>query len=231
MLLAAFLSGAAVGLVVSPHCVGMCGPLSAFACHRKRRHAPLLYQAGRWLGYGALGAAAGSIGSGLVTALSASWAMATLSWLFAIALIYSAVQVWRPRKATAPLAIASKPPRRSLARRIFDRLPNHPLALGTMSALLPCAALLSAVVLAAATAHPMSGAATMVGFATTTGVAVIAAGYLASRLRSTRLRSRVLAAVLIAGAVVMVLRPLPSLLAEPGAEAAASCPLHAGAGQ
>jgi hypothetical protein len=81
------------------------------------------------------------------------------------------------------------------------------------------------VVLAAGTGSPLGGAAAMLGFAATSGAGLALAGTIAAQLRVMgRGAGRVLAAGLLAGALVLVWRPIPSLLAEPGATA---CPLHA----
>ncbi|MFW5876005.1 MAG: sulfite exporter TauE/SafE family protein [Myxococcota bacterium] len=227
-------AGAAAGIASVPHCAVMCGPLAAFACARGERSglAPVAYQLGRTLSYAALGVLAGSLGHAVTGGLSHTAVAWVLSWAMAAALGIAAWRLWShdqpARVPLVPLRRARRGP--SLFERAARFLPKSPLAVGALTALLPCGALAAAVVVAAGTTSPAWGAASMVAFATTSGVGLLGVGYVARRLRlaSRPVLSRSLAVGLALGAILLALRPLPLAQAtEPEhSPTATTCPLH-----
>ena len=240
-------AGALAGLSAMPHCLGMCGPLAAFACRSslpaEARGRLARYLGGRLASYGALGALAGAGGARLYGAVAPGWAAALLSLGVALSLGLSAYRLWRGAAscATSPDAkLVTLAPRAGAARavsswpeRVLGWLPRGPLSLGLLSALLPCGALLAGVLVAAGTGGALLGAAAMLGFATTSGLGLAVAGMVGAHVPQASVRARrVLAAGLALGAIVFALRPLPSLQGADDAchtPATISAPTHASA--
>lgn len=226
----ALLAGLALGLVTAPHCLGMCGPLAAFAAMpaggaRASTWRPLRWQLGRLGAYAALGAAAGGIGAQTLRAIAPSWAGLALSIALAIALLVAAVRLWGPTFAprladVAPARLTRRPKGPSLTTRILARAPREPLVLGALTALLPCGALWSGVIVAAGAGSVAGGAIAMLGFALSSGAALLFAGAIGARAQSSLAFRRSLAAALAVGALITVLRPIPALVHD---EPSASC--------
>jgi uncharacterized protein len=232
---AALLVGAGLGVSQVPHCAAMCSPIASFVCARSRRTSGLSrYQLGRFFGYGLAGAAAGDFGAWLGDLSGGIWLQAVLSWLLAVALLYTVRGLLvSPVTSRAPLiSLQHRAPSSTgnWKTRLVRLLPSEPLALGFASALLPCGALYAALLLAAGTASASRGAATMVGFAFVSGVVLWAVGWLGGRLSALRhpVGRRMLAAMLLVGVAVLSLRPLPGLLAD-GQATDASGLCHGGA--
>ncbi len=207
-LVAAALAGAAA----VPHCVGMCGPISAAACGAAPgRRAKFEYQAGRLVGYALLGLAAGGAGALVAQSLPARWTSAFLSWSLALGLAAAALRLLRPSRPTAalvPLRIeGGEDPPLSRGRRAL------PLGLGLLTAALPCGVLWAALLIAAGTGSAGGGALAMLLFGAVSGLGTLGVGVVAQQL--VRLSSpgarRLLALSLALGAVVAALRPLPAL--------------------
>ncbi len=217
-MLAAFSLGLAAGLLSSPHCVAMCGPLATFACAQARsRYAVLNYQAGRLLGYGLLGAIAGWSGHALRQQLTSAWASALWSWLLAFVLGLTAVRLLRkPNSLVSTQRLRRENRVATLWSRLAARLSQRPTALGALTGLLPCGALASALVIAAGTGSIASGLLCMVGFALASGIGLIALGWMSHRVSLLRQHwaRLALASVFMAGGVVFALRPLPALLRQ-----------------
>lgn len=154
------------GLIISPHCVAMCGPLycsllplpvSTAASDAARA----LYHTGRVLAYTLLGALAGGLGLGLVKLFGLQpiryFPYALLAFLLAFA--------FRLDRFLPPIP-GLKPVLSRLARA-FHRLPQ-PLAalgLGIASPALPCAPLYSIFWVAMVSGSPLFGAEIAAGFA------------------------------------------------------------------
>ncbi len=217
MIAEALLAGAAAGLASIPHCGAMCGPLAGFACARGGAGPAALwrYQLGRFVGYGALGVAAGAVGGTAATLIAGRWGAALISWSLAAALAVAAIRAWQrgaaPKSQGVVLGAGAAP---SLFERAVARLPREPALLGVATALLPCGALAAAVGIAATTGTPLDGFATMVAFAAVSGIALVGAAWVTQRLGAIDRRawSRALALVLAAGAILLVARPIPSLV-------------------
>jgi sulfite exporter TauE/SafE len=88
-------------------------------------------------------------------------------------------------------------------------LPKEPLALGALSALLPCGVLGAALVSAVATASGERGALLMLGFVTSSGVALVTASAVMRLVpRASDGLRRFAAGALVVLAIVSVGRPL-----------------------
>jgi len=212
-LLVATATGVGLALVSSVHCLVMCGPLAAATRSRGGSSALWQYGAGRLASYSLLGLLAGSVGNVLADSRFARWGEAALSWLLASSLLVTALGHLRKARS-APLLTLGRAPQRSIISRVFLRIADEPLLLGMATALLPCGALLSAMLAAAALGAPLSGALAMASFGAGSGVVLLAAAQL-SRLSALGVAGRkALAGVLLVGAAIMLLRPLPMLQSD-----------------
>ena len=174
-----------MGLVGGPHCVAMCGAACAGlgqAAGARKNSALLSFQAGRIVGYSALGAlaAASMQGLGWMTvqsvALRPVWSMLHVAAMLLglVLLVHAKQPVWLE----------------TAGRRIWARAKAFgagsgaaPMSLGVLWALLPCGLLYSAVAVAALAGGPLDGAAVMALFAVGTSVTMTAAPWLWLRLR------------------------------------------------
>ena len=222
MLGVALTSGALLGLASIPHCVAMCGPLASYACLNGRRAAALHYQLGRIAAYGALGLGAGATGAAITYPLSA-WGAAALSWALAAALLLAAARILiGSRRHTQTVALGTRPPSRwtRLARRVAGR----PALLGVATGALPCAALWSAAAVAATTGSATQGAVVMLGFGVTSAAGTVLGSLLARLPR--RAGRWITAGVLVAGAGLLVARPMIPAPDEGGSTPSCHAQLH-----
>lgn len=137
-------------LLGSAHCIGMCGGLVASSCRSGFDLAQ--YHLGRLLSYSALGALAGALGRAVLGNSSFRF----LPWIAALGMgagfCFLGIQVWRRR----PLHFQALPQRR--LSFLFRKASGVPLAIGALSALLPCGWLQTFVLGAAATGSAVRGA-------------------------------------------------------------------------
>ncbi len=220
--LVAALGGGGLALVNGVHCLTMCGPLAAANHARHGSGAQLRYLGGRLASYTLLGSFAGSVGQTLAQSSWAHWLESILAWLLAGVLCYSALGLLGiTRRST--LVQLRRGPRRGSIGRVLALVAHDPLLLGAVTALLPCAALYAAILGSAALGDSAHGALFMLAFALVTSP-VIAGGAQLARLTQLGVTGRrTLGAIVLVGAALTALRPLPLLRAE----AAGSCPLHA----
>ena len=175
-----------MGLVGGPHCVVMCGAACAGigqAAGERKNSAMWTFQAGRVLGYSALGgvAAASMQGVGWLSsqavALRPVWTM-----LHVAAMLLGLLLVW---KAQQPAWLDSA------GKKIWTRVRSvaagwgagAPLVIGALWTFLPCGLLYSALLVAGLTANIMEGAAVMALFALGTSVSMMIGPWLWLRLR------------------------------------------------
>lgn len=192
-----------LGLASAPHCMGMCGPLAS-AC-MGRTEASALYHLARATTYVALGALASLALGPLRERLPADRVAWVLGAITAGTLAFSAFRLFR-----APAAPAAIVPATSLVRRDGKGGALLPLGLGALTGLLPCGSLYGALVLASTAERPVIGALSMAVFALTTAVP-LSFSQLAARalLRDANgAGRRIVAGVLVAGAVLALVRPL-----------------------
>jgi len=199
------------GIVASPHCALMCGPLQALQLRRPGmapRTALLWLQAGRISGYALLGAAAATGGLLLLRQLPEAALRLPLQALSALVLLVLGLQQLR-RPATpgcCPPAAAGTPARRSL----------HPFLRGLLWVLLPCAALYAMLLLAMLSRSPLYAALLMAGFGLGTTPLLGAGGLLLQGAGQARGRLRLAAAGLLiaaAGATSFVALAGPAAVA------------------
>lgn len=175
-----------MGLAGGPHCIAMCGAACAGigqAAGPRKNSAMWSFQAGRVLGYSALGslAAASMQGLGWLTVQSA--ALRPVWTLFHVAtLVLGLLLLW---KAQQPVWLEQAGKRiwagaRSLAA---GRGRGAPLVIGALWTFLPCGLLYSALLVAALTGNALEGAGVMALFALGTSVSLMAGPWLWLRLR------------------------------------------------
>lgn len=213
LFLAAF-SGASLALVSSTHCAVMCGPV-VMASSARHGGGGARYFTGRLVTYSLLGALAGSSARALTSLGPTKWIEAGLSWLLALTLLASAIRYLMPTRPSAPIKLHKKG-RVSLVSRLLAACAQDPLLLGAVTAILPCGVLFTALMAAAALGSPLEGAIAMASFATLTGLALAGLSGLGRKLSLGTLGRRTLAVGLLAGAAMMVWRPIPMLRTTTG---------------
>jgi hypothetical protein len=177
-----------MGVVGGPHCVAMCGAACAGigqAAGPRKMSAMWSFQAGRVLGYSALGALAAASMQGLGWLTVQSAALRPVWTLFHVAaFVLGMLLLWRARQPVwleqAGRSIWSGA--RALAQ---GRGRGAPLVIGTLWAFLPCGLLYSALLVAALAGRALDGAAVMALFALGTSVSMMAGPWLWLRLRGT----------------------------------------------
>lgn len=177
-----------MGLAGGPHCMAMCGAACAGigqAAGPNKTSAMWLFQAGRVVGYSALGslAAASMQGLGWLTVQSAAlrpvWTLFHVAtFVLGALLLFKAEQpVWLEQMGKKIWQGA-----RSLAA---GRGRGAPLVIGTLWTFLPCGLLYSALLVAALTGSALEGAGVMALFALGTSVSMMAGPWLWLRLRGS----------------------------------------------
>jgi uncharacterized protein len=224
------LLGAALvtGLLGSMHCIGMCGPLAlAVACGKRGGETGrlLLFVIGKAGTYVGLGAAAGAVGAAFGQAAMGSKAAAVVALVagtLMIALGFQSAWRLRPVKASGPSGLGS------LLARVLERGGRlAPLLAGLLAGFLPCGLVYAMVARAVATGSVAMGGLVMAAFGVGTAPALVAAGWLGSRLsgRSRRLGEWIAAAAVIIMGLMVLWRGLKFLMADPSA-AADGCHCH-----
>ncbi len=190
----------AAGLASGVHCVAMCGGIVAAFDVRKtipiriagegafwaRR---LCFNAGRISTYAIAGAAAGALGgaayAAAATPAQAVWQVAASALLILIGLhLAGAGRLLGSLEALgAPLWRRVQP---VAARLLGAPTPLRAYAAGLAWGWLPCAMVYAALFAAAAAGDPLRGAAAMAAFGAGTLPFLLAAGWLAARLRAWR---------------------------------------------
>lgn len=175
-----------MGLAGGPHCIAMCGAACVGigqAAGAHKNSAMWRFQAGRVLGYSALGALAAASMQGLGWLTVQSAALRPVWTLFHVAtLVLGLLLLWRAQQpvwleqAGKKIWIAA----RSLA---VGRGRSAPLVIGALWTFLPCGLLYSALLVAALTGHALEGAGVMALFALGTSVSMMAGPWLWLRLR------------------------------------------------
>lgn len=181
-----------LGLVSSLHCAQMCGPVVVsygLPLRKSRREAitgHLLYNAGRLLTYGMLGALAGAAGT-LIANLAGVERVATVVAGALMIVAAALMSGWLPSGSL--VTISSLPASKQISGFMFSPRGATKLWLGLGFGFLPCGLVYAALLKAAETASPVDGFATMVAFGAGTSVALLGIGLFsfALPLRSARL--------------------------------------------
>lgn len=184
-------TGLLMGLAGGPHCVAMCGAACAGvgrASSGANIRSMWIFQAGRVLGYSALGAAVAASMQGLGWLSVHSEALRPVWTLFHVAAaMLGLMLLWRARQPvwleSGARAVWLKV--RSAAGALTGGVASSaaPLLLGVLWSLLPCGLLYSALLVAALTSSMLEGAAVMALFAIGSSVSLMAGPWLWLRLR------------------------------------------------
>lgn len=203
------------GLASSVHCLAMCGGFflvpaavpstgASIAPGRLAPHAA--YNAGRLVSYTALGALLGGLGSALSLPAAARGIVALVAGAFLVAIGLSSLGAVRLRLSRAERAA------RSIATRLLELRPRlgssatGSFALGSLTALMPCAPLQATLFAALGSGSAFSGAASALAFAAGTIPMMLGVGLAADRLASIPALAR--RARITAGAIVVILGAL-----------------------
>jgi len=210
------ISALLAGLLVSLHCMGMCGPLTCVMLggNQKSKVSTLGgYHVGKLLSYTSLGAIAGAIGAPLVSSLSAppvyllSGSMALFFLVTALGLDRHIVKIRFMNRLN-----------RALTRQALKiRSGFRGLALGTLTPLIPCGPLYL-IIWVAALAGTASGGATMLalfGLGTVPGLLLAQLGWstLSTHVNPVKL-SHWRRALTFAACVALVMRSLADINIE-----------------
>jgi hypothetical protein len=190
-----FLMMFVLGLVSSPHCAQMCGPIvlsyslagGASPSRRALFSNHLAYNSGRLLTYSLLGTAAGLVGSsmgllGKLTGFGGTLALAAGILLVIVGLAMFGVvpgsQLLSSRAFQFTYTFLRPCGKLIAAPGTWNRF-----FLGLSLGFLPCGLIYAALVKAAATASLVEGATSMLAFGLGTTLALVAIGFLSSALR------------------------------------------------
>jgi uncharacterized protein len=175
-----------MGLAGGPHCVAMCGAACAGIGRSSagtNTRSMWIFQAGRVLGYSALGGLAAASMQGLGWLSVHSAALRPIWTLFHVAAaLLGLMLLWQARQ---PVWLEDG------ARKVWSSVRSvtkgsagaAPLLLGVLWSLLPCGLLYSALLVAALTSSALEGAAVMALFALGSSVSLMAGPWLWLRLR------------------------------------------------
>ncbi len=175
-----------MGLAGGPHCIAMCGAACAGigqAAGPNKNSAMWSFQAGRIIGYSALGAVAAASMQALGWLTVQSAALRPVWTLFHVAMFVLGLLLLL--KAQQPIWLEQAGKKiwhgaRSLAQ---GRGRGAPLVIGALWTFLPCGLLYSALLVAALTGGALKGAAVMALFALGTSLSMMAGPWLWFRLR------------------------------------------------
>lgn len=205
------LAALTLGLLGSMHCVGMCGPLvlavpSSATTRWKFIVERVIFNVGKALTYGVMGAGVGFAGKGIVMNFQQD-----VSIILGVTILLSIV---------IPLGIKSKLEKFSPLKHIYSFIKERfaimmrkrgiaaLFALGALNGLLPCGLVYTALIGATAVADVWQSALFMIVFGLGTSPILIAVS-LAGKLFSVKYRSffnRAIPAMSIALAVILILR-------------------------
>jgi uncharacterized protein len=176
-----------MGLAGGPHCVAMCGAACAGIGRSStgtNTRSMWIFQAGRVVGYSALGGLSAASMQGLGWLSVHSAALRPVWSLFHVAAaLLGLMLLWQARQ---PVWLEDG------ARKVWSRVRSisrgsagaAPLLLGVLWSLLPCGLLYSALLVAALTSSALEGAAVMALFALGSSVSLMAGPWLWLRLRT-----------------------------------------------
>ena len=179
-----------LGAAGSPHCMAMCGAITAaFGLSGARRYpvaVPLCASLGRVLGYAALGAAVGALGLAAGVWLQQPAGILVLRFVAALTLILVGLQLtawWQPLDQIARLGAPLWRRLQPLSRRLLPiDTPGKALAFGLLWGLLPCGLVYSTLVWAMGAGGALNGGLLMLCFGLGTLPALLAMGAFAATL-------------------------------------------------
>ena len=152
-----------LGLMTSPHCLGMCGGILLGNCAQNRSPAlaSLAYNVGRILSYTAIGGIFGALGTVI------AYSMSVKSMVFTMvgrAVILIGLNLWGLLPGLGAL-IASQPSFCQLPTQTRKCFAGRPLLIGLLTGLMPCASLYAMWLHAVSGGSAVYGAETMLAFA------------------------------------------------------------------
>lgn len=160
------ISGLVLGLMGSFHCVGMCGPIALSLplsgnSILKKSIGALLYNIGRTITYGVMGAFFGFIGQGFQMAGFQRWISIAMGSLMIIAVF--APHIFKSINFSGGDALTSKL-RKSIQHFFKQKSLNGLFFIGLLNGLLPCGLVYMAIAGAIGTANIMHGILFMILF-------------------------------------------------------------------
>jgi sulfite exporter TauE/SafE len=200
---AAIVAGFVLGIAGSAHCAAMCGPLVAtFAPHGMRA---VLHHLGRFAVYIAIGVTAGVAGSAI------AWAGFGQVVALAAAIVLICQALMRSGAVPLPARFNARPRWLSnMLSRVVGWSRAHrvagPLLIGGVNGLLPCGLVHAAAAAAAGLATPRDGALLMAAFGLGTVPVLAASGVFAAALARRRFWARYSPALMMAVALLLILR-------------------------
>ncbi|GAB4325549.1 MAG: sulfite exporter TauE/SafE family protein [Bacteroidales bacterium] len=208
------ITGFTIGLIGSLHCLGMCGPI-AVAIPLQRRNwlwkvtGGLLYNSGRTITYGIMGAIFGLLGQGIELVGLQRWASIGLGIIMILSVLFPAlfrekINIDRLFSGYAARLIGRF--RSLFAKSSFSSL----LMIGLLNGLLPCGLVYMALAGALNTNDVVAGIAFMVMFGLGTTPALLLLS-LAGNVVSAGLRrkvSKVIPAFIVILGIIFILRGL-----------------------
>ena len=152
-----------LGLMTSPHCLGMCGGILLGNCAQNRSPAlaSLAYNVGRILSYTAIGGIFGALGT--VTAYSMS-VKSMVFTMVGLAVILIGLNLWGLLPGLGAL-IASQPSFCQLPTQMQKCFAGRPLLIGLLTGLMPCGSLYAMWLHAVSGGSAAYGAESMLAFA------------------------------------------------------------------
>ena len=152
-----------LGLMTSPHCLGMCGGILLGNCAQNRSPAlaSLAYNVGRILSYTAIGGFFGALGT--VTAYSMS-VKSMVFTMVGLAVVLIGLNLWGLLPGVASL-FPSQPSFCQLPTKTQKRFSGRPLVIGLLTGLMPCGSLYAMWLHAVSGGSAAYGAESMLAFA------------------------------------------------------------------
>ena len=152
-----------LGLMTSPHCLGMCGGILLGNCAQNRSPAlaSLAYNVGRILSYTAIGGIFGALGTVIAYSMSVNSMVFTMVGL---AVILIGLNLWGLLPGLGAL-IASQPSFCQLPTQTQKCFAGRPLVIGLLTGLMPCASLYAMWLHAVSGGSAVYGAESMLAFA------------------------------------------------------------------
>lgn len=206
------IAGFMIGLVGSLHCLGMCGPIAvAIPLHRDnwliRVTGGLLYNSGRIITYGILGALFGLLGRGIHLAGLQQWASIGLGIIMILSVLFPVLFREKINLDRVFSGYSSRLIGRF--RVLFGRRSlGNLLFIGLLNGLLPCGLVYMAIAGAINTNQVVTGIAFMIAFGIGTTPALLlislAGNVITSKFR--RRASRVIPAFIVILGILFILR-------------------------
>ena len=152
-----------LGLMTSPHCLGMCGGILLGNCAQNRSPtlASLAYNVGRILSYTAIGGIFGALGTVIAYSMSVKSMVFTMVGLVVVLI---GLNLWGLLPGLGAL-IASQPSFCQLPTQPQKRFAARPIVNGLFTGLMPCGSLYAMWLHAVSGGSAVYGAETMLAFA------------------------------------------------------------------